>query len=239
MALIEARDLAKVYGEGEGATVALAGVSFDIEKGEFVSIMGPSGSGKSTLLQILGFLDQHTGGTYRFEGRDSGSYSDDELAEVRNRKLGFIFQAFNLLPKTTVLENTQLPLLYSRIPEREWAPRAHAAIDAVGLGHRAYHETGKLSGGEKQRAAIARALVNDPEVIFADEPTGNLDSRSGQMVMETIQDLNENHGHTIILITHETSTAEHANRIIRIRDGRIESDARVQARRRAAAAYEK
>lgn len=237
MALIEAKNLTKVYGEGEGTTVALGGVSFAIEKGEFVSIMGPSGSGKSTLLQILGFLDQHTAGSYSFEGRDSTSYNDDELADVRNRKLGFIFQAFNLLPKTTVLENTQLPLLYSEIPEREWEPRARAALHAVGLDHRVMHETGNLSGGEKQRAAIARALVNDPEVIFADEPTGNLDSKSGQMVMETIQDLNENHGHTIILITHETSTAEHANRIIRIRDGKIESDEQVRARRKANTAF--
>lgn len=239
MPLMSVRDLTKVYGEGEGATVALRGVSFDIGKGEFVSIMGPSGSGKSTLLQILGFLDQHTAGEYRFEGREAGSYDDDELAGVRNRKLGFIFQAFNLLPKTSVLENTQLPLIYSDIPEREWADRAVRAIRAVGLEHRIYHETGQLSGGEKQRAAIARALVNDPEVIFADEPTGNLDSRSGQMVMETIQELNESHGHTIILITHETSTAEHAQRIIRIRDGQVESDAPVAVRRRATAAFEK
>lgn len=237
--LIVAEGLTKVYGEGESRTVALDGVSFGIEKGEFVSIMGPSGSGKSTLLQILGFLDQHTAGTYRFEGKVSERYEDDDLARIRNEKLGFIFQSFNLLAKTTVLENTQLPLLYSQVPEREWEGRARRAIEAVGLGHRIDHETGKLSGGEKQRAAIARALVNDPEVIFADEPTGNLDSKSGQMVMETIQQLNEEHGHTIILITHETATAEHAERIIRIRDGRLEADERVARRRRAGDSFEK
>ncbi len=239
MSLIEVKDLRKVYGEEESQTVALGGVTFAIEKGEFVSIMGPSGSGKSTLLQILGFLDKHTGGTYVFEGKSSEQYEDDELAAIRNEKLGFIFQAFNLLPKTTVLENTVLPLMYSDVPEREWEPRGRRAIEAVGLGHRINHETGKLSGGEKQRAAIARALVNDPEVIFADEPTGNLDSRSGQMVMRTIQELNEKHGHTVILITHESATAEHAHRIIRIRDGRIESDEPVRNRRRADEAFDK
>jgi putative ABC transport system ATP-binding protein len=239
MSLIEVSNLQKVYGEDESRTVALGGVSFKIEKGEFVSIMGPSGSGKSTLLQILGFLDKHTGGSYLFESRNADSYEDDELAEIRNQKLGFIFQAFNLLPKTTVLENTILPLIYSDVPEREWAPRARKAIEAVGLGHRTDHETGKLSGGEKQRAAIARALVNDPEVIFADEPTGNLDSRSGQMVMRTIQELNEQHGHTVILITHESATAEHAHRIIRIRDGMVESDEPVKNRRRANEAFDK
>ena len=239
MPLIEARGLTKIYGEGDSETVALSDVSFVIEKGEFVSIMGLSGSGKSTLLQILGFLDKHTAGTYLFEGKSSDSFEDDDLATIRNQKLGFIFQSFNLLPKTTVLENTQLPLLYSSIPEREWEPRARKAIEAVGLTHRIDHETGKLSGGEKQRAAIARALVNDPEVIFADEPTGNLDSKSGQMVMETIQKLNEEHGHTVILITHETTTAEHAHRIIRIRDGRLESDEKVKTRRRAGEAFAK
>lgn len=240
MSLIEVNNLTKVYSdEGGGKTIALGGVSFKIEKGEFVSIMGPSGSGKSTLLQILGFLDQHTAGSYVFENKNADNYTDDELAEIRNKKLGFIFQAFNLLPKTTVLQNTQLPLLYSNIPEREWEGRATRAIEAVGLMHRISHETGMLSGGEKQRAAIARALVLDPEVIFADEPTGNLDSKSGQMVMETIQGLNENHGHTIILITHETATAEHAHRIIRIKDGLVESDAPVLNRLAATSAFTK
>jgi putative ABC transport system ATP-binding protein len=239
MSLISVSNLGKIYGEGDGETRALEGVSFAIEKGEFVSIMGPSGSGKSTLLQILGFLDKHTSGTYLFEGRDAHAYDEDELAHIRNKKLGFIFQAFNLLPKTSVLENTKVPLLYSDIPEREWDIRARRAIDAVGLNHRTDHETGKLSGGEKQRAAIARALVGDPEVIFADEPTGNLDSRSGQMVMQTIQDLNEKMGHTVILITHETSTAEHAERIIKIKDGRLESDERVRSRRKAGDSFSK
>lgn len=233
MALIEVKNLTKIYEQDGAETRAVDGVSFAINKGEFVAIMGPSGSGKSTLLHVLGFLDQHTGGSYVFEGRQAGEYSDDELAEIRNQKMGFVFQAFNLLAKATVLENVKLPLIYSPIPEAEWEARALEAIEAVGLSHRLLHESGKLSGGEKQRVAIARALVNNPEVVFADEPTGNLDSRSGQMVMETIQGLNEKHGHTVILITHETSTAEHAERIIRVKDGKIESDLKVEARRRA------
>jgi putative ABC transport system ATP-binding protein len=233
MALIEVQDLTKIYATDESETRAVDGVSFNIEKGEFVAIMGPSGSGKSTLLHVLGFLDEHTGGRYTFAGRDADNYEEDELAEIRNQKMGFVFQAFNLLSKATVLENVKLPLIYSEIPEDEWESRAMEAIKAVGLEHRLQHESGQLSGGEKQRVAIARALVNDPEVIFADEPTGNLDSKSGQMVMQTIQDLNEHHGHTIILITHETSTAEHAARIIRVKDGKLESDTKVGTRRRA------
>ena len=186
--------------------------------------MGPSGSGKSTLLHIMGFLDRPTKGLYRFDGKTADDFSDDGLARIRNIQMGFIFQSFNLLPRTSVFENVKLPLLYSEMPENQWDKRVGEVIEAVGLSHRAYHEPAELSGGEKQRAAIARALVNHPEVIFADEPTGNLDSKSGQAVMDIIQGLNEDKGHTIVLITHETDTAEHASRIIRLHDGSIESD---------------
>jgi len=230
-AFIEVKDVTKVY-NGEGvATTALNGVSFTIEKGEFVAIMGPSGSGKSTLLHILGFLDRHTEGTYRFEGKTIDDYSSIEIARVRNKKMGFVFQAFNLLPRVSVLENVKLPLLYSDVKESQWNRMALEAIKIVGLEHRVHYEPAQLSGGEKQRVAIARALVNDPALIFADEPTGNLDSKSGQMVMNALQQLNAEHGDTIILITHETQTAEHAGRIIRIRDGMVENDERVSNRR--------
>lgn len=229
--LIEVNNVTKVY-EGDGvATVALNGVTFTIHGGEFVAIMGPSGSGKSTLLHILGFLDRHTGGTYRFEGKTIDDYSSIEIARVRNKKMGFVFQAFNLLPRVSVLENVKLPLLYSDVKESQWNNMALEAIKIVGLEHRMNHEPAQLSGGEKQRVAIARALVNDPALIFADEPTGNLDSKSGQMVMNALQSLNADHGHTIILITHETQTAQHAQRIIRVRDGMVESDERVTNRR--------
>jgi putative ABC transport system ATP-binding protein len=227
--IISLKNLEKVYGEDGNTTPALRGISFDIQKGEFLAIMGPSGSGKSTLLHILGFLDRPSDGDYKFEEKDMNSYADDELAILRNKKFGFIFQAFNLLAKASVLDNVRLPLMYADIPESKQVNMAIKAIDAVGLSHRIYHESAKLSGGEKQRVAIARALVNNPEVIFADEPTGNLDSKSGGQVMEFIENLH-NQGHTIILITHETYTAEYAQRIIRLRDGLIESDERVKSR---------
>jgi putative ABC transport system ATP-binding protein len=230
MPIIETKNLTKSY-LGEGTeTQALRGVSFSIEKGQFVAIMGPSGSGKSTLLHILGFLDSYTSGAYLFEGKEAHLYTPDEIAKIRNSRLGFVFQAFNLLPRTSVLENVKLPLLYSDVPESEWNDRALKAIESVGMMHRINHEPAQLSGGEKQRAAIARALIMEPSVIFADEPTGNLDPRSGQMVMETIQELNEKLGHTVVLITHETSTAQHAERIIHIRDGQIERDEKVSNR---------
>lgn len=231
MNIIEVKDLAKVYANDAVETRALDGVSFSIKKGEFLAIMGPSGSGKSTLLQILGLLDDHTHGDYIFSGRSTKSYNQEEIAKIRNEKMGFVFQSFNLLPKSTVLENVKLPLLYSQKPETEWEKLATEAIKAVGLSHRISHEANQLSGGEKQRVAIARALVNNPEVIFADEPTGNLDSKSGQAVIEIIQKLNQEKGHTIILITHETYTAEYAERIIRLKDGLIESDLKVQNRK--------
>ena len=221
-AIIKAVKLEKTYRD-EIETVALRGLNFSIEKGEFISIMGPSGSGKSTLLHILGFLDRLTGGDYLFEGKSMNDYSDEELAQVRNKKMGFIFQAFNLLPRTSVLENIKLPLLYSDVKESLWNEMALKAIDSVGMTHRIDYEPAHLSGGEKQRIAIARALVNDPSVIFAYEPTGNLDSKSGGQVMEILEKLHTE-GRTIILVTHETYTAEYAHRLIKIKDGLIEVD---------------
>jgi len=231
MALIDATDIGKTY-EGEGIeTHVLKGITFSVDKGEFVAIMGPSGSGKSTLLHIIGFLDRQSKGSYKFDGKSMDDYSKDEIAHVRNRKMGFVFQAFNLLPRTSVLDNVKLPLIYSSKNESEWDDIAKGAIDSVGLSHRLHHEPSQLSGGEKQRVAIARALVNNPEIIFADEPTGNLDSKSGKLIMETLQELNEDKGHTIILITHETYTAEHAGRIIRLLDGEIAEDTKTKKRR--------
>ncbi|MDE2102340.1 MAG: ABC transporter ATP-binding protein [Patescibacteria group bacterium] len=226
MGLIEVRSLSKIYGDGV-ETRALDGVSLKIEEGEFVAIMGPSGSGKSTLLHILGFLDKPTGGEYLYKGRPAGAYSDDEMSRLRNREMGFVFQSFNLLPRTSVYENVKLPLYYSDIPEKKWDEMAKRAVDAVGLTPRAHHQTSELSGGEQQRAAIARALVVDPTIIFADEPTGNLDSKSGQVVIDLLQNLQKKSGRTIILVTHETITAEHAKRIIMLKDGKVESDQRV------------
>lgn len=231
MPLIEINKLTKTYVNDELETPVLHGVSFSIDRGEFVAIMGPSGSGKSTLLHVLGFLDSYTDGSYRFEDKEASTYEGDAMAHIRNKKLGFIFQSFNLLAHASVFENVRLPLFYSDIPEAEWVKRVNDAIEAVGLSHRTEYDVTRLSGGEKQRVAIARALVCNPEVIFADEPTGNLDSKSGGGVMQTLQELNEKHGHTIILITHETYTAEHARRIIRIKDGLVESDEKVSERR--------
>lgn len=232
MALIEVENLEKTY-ETEGVkTPALRGVSFQVGKGEFVAIMGPSGSGKSTLLHIIGFLDRHTAGEYRFDGKTFADYTEDEIAEVRNQKMGFVFQAFNLLPRATVLENVKLPLLYSKVKESSWDEMARRAIAAVGLSPRLEHVSSQLSGGEKQRVAIARALVNDPQVIFADEPTGNLDSKSGETVMNILQRLNSEEKKTIVLITHETYTSEYAQRIIRLRDGEIDADTTNHVRRR-------
>ncbi len=233
MSLIEVKNLEKIYQNEGVSTPALRDVTFNIEKGEFVSIMGPSGSGKSTLLHILGFLDEHTRGEYRFKGKTIKDYSGEELAHLRNKEMGFIFQMFNLLPRISVLENVKLPLIYSGVKEALWNDISLKAIEAVGLSHRINHESSQLSGGEKQRVVIARALINNPQVIFADEPTGNLDSESGKTIMEILQKLNEETGHTIVLITHETYTAEHAQRIIRFIDGKIESDRRVEHRLKA------
>jgi len=227
MKLIEVNNLSKTYSSEGVETPALRAASFVIEKGDFVSIMGPSGSGKSTLMQILGMLDRSTGGTYLFEGKNVNSYSDDELALIRNKKIGFIFQSFNLLPRTTVYENTELPLLYDADHlELNNEGKINKALEAVDMSHRVDYLSNQLSGGEKQRVAIARALVNNPEVIFADEPTGNLDSKSGLAVMRILQKLN-NEGHTVILVTHETYTARHAKRVINMKDGVIVSDEQV------------
>lgn len=231
MNIIEVKNLGKVYDNEGVKTEALRGTSFEIKKGEFVAIMGPSGSGKSTLLQILGLLDDYTHGTYHFDEKNISDYNQEDIARIRNEKMGFVFQSFNLLPNASVLENVKLPLLYSDVPESDWEEKAKSAVVSVGLQHRMYHDAKQLSGGEKQRVAIARALVNNPEVIFADEPTGNLDSKSGEVVIEIIQKLNKEMGHTVILITHETYTAEYAERIIRLHDGQIESDKRVENRR--------
>jgi len=238
MAFIEVKKLEKIYGVDGTETPALRGIDFSIEKAEFVAVMGPSGCGKSTLLHVLGFLDRHTGGTYLFDGKSMDQYSDDELAKVRNKKMGFVFQMFNLLPHTTVLENVKLPLVYSDVKESLWDDIARKAVAEVGLEHRADHETTKLSGGEKQRVAIARALVNNPQIVFADEPTGNLDSKSGGQIMELIEGLHEK-GCTIILVTHETYTAEYAERIIRLKDGLIESDMQVAQRHHKGAEFKK
>ena len=226
MAIIEIKNLEKIYRD-ETETTALRGVNFSIEVGEFVSIMGPSGSGKSTLLHILGFLDRLTEGEYLFDGKSMNDYSDEELAVVRNKKMGFVFQSFNLLPRTTVLENVKLPLLYSNVKESLWNDIALKAIDSVGLTERIDHESSRLSGGEKQRVAIARALVNNPSVIFADEPTGNLDSKSGGQIMEILEKLRKE-GRTVILVTHETYTAEYADRLIKIKDGLVEFDGPIE-----------
>lgn len=230
-AVIEVKDLEKQYENGEIITKVLHGVNFRVNKGEFLAIMGPSGSGKSTLMHILGFLDKASSGTFLFEGRDVSSLSDDELAYMRGEKIGFVFQAFNLLPKASVLENVKLPLLYSDIPSGKRDELAQKAIDAVGLKHRTNNLSNQLSGGERQRVAIARALIREPSVIFADEPTGNLDSKSGTQVMEILQALNSERCVTIILVTHETYTAEHAERVLRILDGRITSDQPIKNRR--------
>jgi len=221
--LIVTRHLRKAYVQEEVTTHALRDVSLKINQGEFVAIMGPSGSGKSTLLHILGFLDRPSEGEYIFDGQAMQQYDEAALAVIRNQKIGFIFQAFNLLPRTSVLDNVLLPLRYSRLPKREWEARAQAALANVGLSHRLHHVPSQLSGGEKQRVAIARALINEPLVIFADEPTGNLDSASGEIVMETIERLHHE-GRTVVLITHETVTAAYAQRIIQLKDGMIVAD---------------
>jgi putative ABC transport system ATP-binding protein len=227
MNLINIKDLKKIYTTGGIETPVLNDINFKIDQGEFVAIMGPSGSGKSTLMHILSFLDRPTAGTYEFKGRNINGFNNDYLAELRNKEIGFVFQSFNLLTRTTVLDNVKLPLVYGKKKNHE--ELARKSLDAVGLSHRLNYFTNQISGGEKQRVAIARALVCDPAVIFADEPTGNLDSKSGNTVMFLLQQLN-NEGRTIILVTHETDTANHAKRIIRVKDGNIISDETVRER---------
>lgn len=225
--LIKLIDLDKDYVNDEVITHVLKEINLQINQGEFVAIMGPSGSGKSTLMHVLGFLDKLTSGKYYFKGTDVGKLDDDQLAEIRNEEVGFIFQAFNLLQRTSVFDNVRLPLLYSK--KKINNDDIVAAIKSVGLYHRLNNLSNQLSGGEKQRVAIARALVNQPSIIFADEPTGNLDSKTGKQIMEILQDLNEA-GKTIILVTHEKYTAEHARRIIKIVDGNITDDYQVKDR---------
>jgi putative ABC transport system ATP-binding protein len=228
--LIKVENLCKTYENDGVKTEALCGASFSVPKGEFLSIMGPSGSGKSTLMQMLGLLDRPSGGKYFFEEKEIATFSDDELAKIRNKRIGFVFQSFNLLPRTSVYENVELPLIYDETSKGDNKKKVIAALQSVGMEHRADYFSNQLSGGEKQRVAIARALVNNPEVIFADEPTGNLDSKSGLQVMRILQRLNDA-GHTIILVTHETYTAEHAKRIIYVKDGHIIADDPVRNRR--------
>lgn len=230
--MLEIRDITKTYGTGENVTHALRGVTFSIADGEFVAIMGPSGSGKSTLMHILGCLDTPTTGSYRLDKEDVSKLSDDELADIRRKKIGFVFQAFNLLPRATVIRNAVLPLVYAGVPEHEREEIARRALASVGLeANRFFHRSNELSGGQIQRVAIARALVNNPSLILADEPTGNLDTATGEIVLGTFQRLNAEQKHTIVLITHEPDVAAHAARIITVRDGLIVEDAPNRSRK--------
>ena len=228
--MIKAKNIIKEYRNESIITKAINGVSFDIKEGEFVAIIGASGSGKSTLAHIMGFLDRPSSGIYEFNEQSINDLSDDALARIRNKKMGFVFQSFALLPRTTVFENVKLPLIYSGLPQKKENEMTKQAIELVGLSHRLNHFPNQLSGGEQQRTAIARAIVNSPSVIFADEPTGNLDSKSGQQIMKILQKLN-NQGHTIILVTHEKYTSEMAKRIIEMKDGKIISDEKVANRK--------
>lgn len=224
MSLIQIKKITKTYNENtEVELTVLHGIDMTIKEGDFVSIMGPSGSGKSTLMHLLGFLDSPSKGTYLFEGIDTTHFSENKLADIRNAKIGFVFQAFHLLPRTTALENVMLPMMYAGIPEPEQIKRATKALEMVGLGNRLDHTPAQLSGGQQQRVSIARALINEPRVIFADEPTGNLDSQSSYEIMAILEKLNQT-GKTIIMVTHEDDIAAYSKRIIRIRDGKLESD---------------
>ncbi|MDD5110154.1 MAG: ABC transporter ATP-binding protein [Patescibacteria group bacterium] len=225
--MIEVHDLKKTYGTGVNETPALKGVTFKIADGEFVAIMGPSGSGKSTLMHILGALDRPTSGTYHLDNQDVSQLSENELADIRKNKIGFVFQSYNLLPRATVIRNVMLPLIYAGVAEDQRRAKAEAALRAVALpADRWNHLSNQLSGGQMQRVAIARALVNDPKLILADEPTGNLDTQTGEIVLSTFRELNLKEGHTIVLITHERDVAEHADRIIHVRDGVVTEDVR-------------
>jgi putative ABC transport system ATP-binding protein len=223
MSLIETVDLWKTYQMGSEEVHALRGVSLQIERGEYVAIMGPSGSGKSTLMNLIGCLDTPSKGSYLLNGKQVSQMNDDELARIRNEEIGFVFQTFNLLPRATALHNVELPLIYAGVPARDRAERANAALDKVELGDRKGHRPNQMSGGQRQRVAIARALVNNPSILLADEPTGNLDSRTGIEIMALFERLHEG-GNTIVLVTHEPDVAAHAHRTIHIRDGQVEKD---------------
>jgi putative ABC transport system ATP-binding protein len=241
MALIELTDLRREYVLGDVTVHALRGVTLAIEEGAFVAIVGASGSGKSTLMNILGLLDRPSGGQYKLQGEDVSTIDPDRRARLRNQKIGFVFQSFNLLPRTSALENVELPLVYD--PRTDGSAhrhqRARTLLEAVGLGERVHHTPSQLSGGQQQRVAIARALVNEPELLLADEPTGNLDSRTSVEVMELLQRLNRDRGITIVLITHEHDIAEYAQRIVSVRDGRVIADQPVTERRDARAELER
>ncbi|MDE2188400.1 MAG: ABC transporter ATP-binding protein [Patescibacteria group bacterium] len=230
--MIDVRNITKTYNDGAESFQALKGVSFKITDGEFVAIMGPSGSGKSTLMHILGCLDTPSSGQYFLDDKDVSKLSDEELADIRREKIGFVFQAFNLLPRATVLRNAMLPLIYAGVAEEEREKRARTSLLAAGLDEDHFmHKSNQLSGGQIQRVAIARALVNNPTLILADEPTGNLDTKTSEVVLGTFQELNEKQGRTIVLITHEPDIAAHAERIIMIRDGAIVEDRKNAARK--------
>jgi putative ABC transport system ATP-binding protein len=231
--LIEVENLVKTYRTGDVSFTALQGISLTIDRGDFVAIMGPSGSGKSTFMNILGCLDPPTSGSYRLDGIDIESLDRDQRAEIRNAKIGFVFQNYQLLGRTTAAGNVELPLLYSNLPRVEHRRRAIAALEVVGMGGREHHRPNQLSGGQQQRVAIARAIVNDPQIILADEPTGALDSRTGLEIMAIFQKLNRERGITILLVTHERDIAQCGNRIIQFRDGRIVLDERVENPRQA------